>query len=410
MTGLNGPFASLAAVRDKVIPRPCVATIRLILPAAASMRAACPEQVRVREGTKRLVKTVWFNKGHSVRNALVAIRMADRGRIRLIASHPFADAAALTAADIALVEPWIAADDVAGRYRDWCLDVCRTHAVDLFIAGDQRETLAPFAAHFAAIGTRLALAGTPQMLETIDDKYAFTLAAADHGLPVAQTHRVTEATGFADAVTALQATGHGICVKPARGVFGAGFWRLDDSQTLFDRLMTGGGHTLPVAVFAAALAEPVPTPLLVMEYLPGDETSVDILADHGRVLLAVARRKQRVAQHLSVTGPAIDLATRTVAAFGLHGLVNVQMIADRDDRQTLLEVNPRMSGGCHYALFAGANLPWWHVALELELAAVADLPVPVGGAVVAAIPDAVRIDGTGHPTFAGLAEAAAAID
>ncbi len=349
-----------------------------------------------------VVKTVWFNKGHSVRNALVAIRMADAGRVRLIASHPFADAAALTAADVALVEPWIEADDVAGGYRDWCLDICRTHAVDLFVAGEQREMLAPFAQDFAGIGTRLALAGSPATLDVIDDKYVFTRAAAAFDLPVARTYQVTEATGFADAVAALQAEGHGVCVKPARGVFGAGFWRLDDSRTLFDRLMTGGGHTLPVSVFTAALAEPIPVPLLVMEYLPGDETSVDVLADHGRVLLAVARTKRRVAQHLSVDGPAIDLATRTVAAFGLHGLVNVQMIADRDDRQTLLEVNPRMSGGCHYALFAGANLPWWHVALELGLADPADLPVPIGGAVVAAIPDAVRVDGAVHPTFAGL--------
>lgn len=51
-----------------------------------------------------------------------------------------------------------------------------------------------------------------------------------------------------------------------------------------------------------------------------------------------------------------------------------------------------MSGGCLYTAYSGVNLPWWHVALALGLAREADIPRPVGGARVAAVAGAVRID------------------
>lgn len=111
------------------------------------------------------------------------------------------------------------------------------------------------------------------------------------------------------------------------------------------------------------------------------------------MLTAIARKKRGSTQELHIEGEAIDLATRTIKAFNLHGLVNVQMKERHSDGSlALLEVNPRMSGGCIYTTFAGVNLPYLAVALELGLIANSDLPQPIGGQIVAATPDAIRLN------------------
>lgn len=338
------------------------------------------------------MKTIWFDRGHSVRNALALIRAGANGRVRLIASHPYADAAALAAADLALIEP-IAADG----YRDWCLDMCRVHGVDLFVPGMRRDLIAGDAAAFAALGTRLALPAAPDMLDLLDDKWAFMDAVAAAGLPVPQAWLARGGDDVRGAVAALRGQGLGACVKPRRGVFGAGFWRLEDERPLIATLMDVDARTIAVEAFAQALDDGQAPDLLILEYLPGHETSVDVLADGGRVVSAVARRKERVGQWVESEGEAIDLAAATVRLFGLSGLINVQMIEDAAGQPRLIEVNTRMSGGCLNTVFAGVNLPWWHVALELGLAHADMVPRPRGRALVAAVPDAIRLDAPAPP-------------
>jgi carbamoylphosphate synthase large subunit len=331
------------------------------------------------------MKTIWFNRGHSLLGALQLIKRAGGDRIRLLVSHPHADAPALAAADLRLIEPPIDAG-----YVDWCLATCRAHRVDLFVPGEARDAIAAAADRFAARGTRVALAAPADRLAAIEDKAAFTAAAAAHGLPVARTMLVRDGAGLHAAVANLAAAGLDACVKPPCGVFGAGYWRLADTP-LFAALMHPDARILPPATMAAALDATPGAELLVMEHLPGTETSVDLLAHHGRTLAAVARIKGRVSQHVVTDGPAIDLATATAAAFDLHGIVNVQMIEDAAGQPRLIEVNPRMAGACLHTLFVGAVLPWWWVAIELGLATPDDVPRPSGEAWVAAVPGAIDL-------------------
>ncbi|WP_298091466.1 ATP-grasp domain-containing protein [uncultured Sphingomonas sp.] len=338
------------------------------------------------------MKTIWFDRGHSVRNALALIRAGADGRVRLIASHPYGDAAALAAADLALIEPL----DAHG-YRDWCLDMCRVHEVDLFVPGMRRDLIAGDAAAFAAAGTRVALPAAADVLDLLDDKWAFMDVAAAAGLPVPQAWLARGGNDVRGAVAALREQGLDACVKPRRGVFGAGFWRLVDERPLIATLMDVDARMIAVEAFAQALDGEGAPDLLVLEFLPGHETSVDVLAQEGRIVTAVARRKERVGQWVESEGEAIDLAAATVKLFGLSGLINVQMIEDAGGQPRLIEVNTRMSGGCLNTVFAGVNLPWWHVALELGLASAEMVPQPRGRALVAAVPDAIRLDAPAPP-------------
>lgn len=341
--------------------------------------------------------TIWYNHGYSsVRDALNLIRdgagAAGVTGLRLIASHRDGQAQALAAADLAIVEPRFDRASDAGRadFVAWCLEICRTHRVDLFVPQNGRALIAAHAAEFAALGTRVAVPQSAEMLALIEDKWQFYGAALDAGLPMPWTREVGDAAGFDAALAELAGLGLAPCVKPPEGVFGAGFWRLDDGEDLFGTLMNPDGHAIAPRIVRQALAERAGgtvTRLLVLEHLPGVEWSLDCVCRDGRLVLGVARRKAGRAQLLEADGPAFEIGRRAIAAFGLSGLVNLQCrAADAEDKDVrLLEINTRMSGGCVYTRHAGVNLPWWHVALELGLVDADDAPVPQGGALVAAV-------------------------
>ena len=117
--------------------------------------------------------------------------------------------------------------------------------------------------------------------------------------------------------------------------------------------------------------------LIVQEFLPGEEYSVDVLADaDGRVIASVPRLRARVDSGVSVGGrtvhdPEVEWFGRAVAeATGVTFVANVQCRRDRAGSPALLEVNPRMPGTLGLTIASGVDMP------RLALAALLGRPLP----------------------------------
>jgi carbamoyl-phosphate synthase large subunit len=117
--------------------------------------------------------------------------------------------------------------------------------------------------------------------------------------------------------------------------------------------------------------------LIVQEFLPGDEYSVDVLADaSGHVIASVPRLRARVDSGVSVGGrtvhdPELEWFGRAVAqATGITYVANVQCKRDYDGVAALLEVNPRVPGTLGLTIASGVDMP------RLALAALLGQPVP----------------------------------
>ena len=347
--------------------------------------------------------TIWFNHGLScLRDALVMIRQDAAPSLRLLASHQDPLSPVLEAANEGFVEP---RDDGPGpidenTYVDYCLRTCAERGVDLFVAQAGRGAVAERAPDFAAVGTKIVVPCPAATLRLIEDKACFYAAVTEAGLPTPWAALVETPAAFDAALARLDAMGLNACVKPPKGVFGAGFWRLDARRATFDTLMHSDVRVVAPNVLRAALGEGGSgRRLLVLEHLPGTEWSVDCLCDQGRLIAAVARKKLGLAQRIEIDGPAVDLARQVVALFDLSGLINVQMKdAGTEDRAPkLLEINPRMSGGCVYTRHARINLSWLHVALPLGLVDERAITPPVGGALVAPVAADVRLTHSFEP-------------
>ena len=104
-------------------------------------------------------------------------------------------------------------------------------------------------------------------------------------------------------------------------------------------------------------------PVLVMEYVRGEEHTVDGICRNGRLVLGHAKTREAVRAGLAmffatVDAPELVEASRAlVADTGLEWFVNVQFLGDR-----LLEVNPRISTIVYQE---DLNLPWIAVRVAL---------------------------------------------
>jgi carbamoyl-phosphate synthase large subunit len=142
---------------------------------------------------------------------------------------------------------------------------------------------------------------------------------------------------------------------------------------------TGSGSRGLVTVGSAGELASLPRSpsLIVQEFLPGEEYSVDVLADAGgHVIASVPRLRVRVDSGVSVGGrtvhdPEVEWFGRAVAeATGVTYVANVQCKRDRDGVPALLEVNPRMPGTLGLTIASGVDMP------RIALAALLGQPVP----------------------------------
>lgn len=119
--------------------------------------------------------------------------------------------------------------------------------------------------------------------------------------------------------------------------------------------------------------------LLIQEYLPGEEFSIDVLSDlEGIPLVAVPRVRLATKEGISVKGkvfhdPFIQQTCMDLARFlGLKGPSCMQMKRAVNGEVKFLEVNPRMGGGTIFATLAGINF----AQLQVELAAGKKIEIP----------------------------------
>jgi biotin carboxylase len=224
-------------------------------------------------------------------------------------------------------------------------------------------------------------------IDTLAGKTTTYAAAADLGVDVPVTRTVVDLDGYRAAVAELTelTSGRRLCFKPDLDFGGHGFRVLDDRADTFEEITEPPSVRISSATTERLLGsvESFP-PLVVSEYLEGDEVSVDCLSSPaGKLMAALPRRKSGLpwTRELVEDAGAIDIARRMVEGFGLRYLSNVQVkyrLRDGRREPVLLEVNTRAASGLYQSCLAGGvNLP--AAALRLALGETVAAPRPSYG-------------------------------
>lgn len=254
----------------------------------------------------------------------------------------------------------------AEGFIDSLLSICRRRSIHALLPLVTRE-LIPLSNRmddFAAIGTRV-LTMPVEVLQIANDKSRLYEFLNELGIALPAFRIVRTVDDFEKAVAWLGYPAKPVCFKPSRSNGSRGFRiiskNIDAAQLLFEEKPNSTFMTYEDAIRILQL-KPFPE-LLVSAFLPGDEFSVDCLADDGKAVLVVPRLREKMINGISVEGRfvndtvIIDYCRLIIDALGLDGNVGIQLRRDEEGRPLLLEINPRLQGTTSACLGAGINLP-----------------------------------------------------
>lgn len=305
-----------------------------------------------------MTMNMWLMEGLSsqrdIIQGIIACAKTAAQPITVFASHRHPRHEILSQADVALTEP----AEEALRL-PFILSRIRQHGIQVLHTGRNARWFESHRSAIEASGASLTTGATSlAMFDLADDKVRFAQAMAQRGLPVVPSVRVTSASELRQLLADSPFGDAPLCIKPVTGIYGMGFWRFDDAAGPMAIFTHPDSRRVNPRQYLQALDEAGPfEPLVLMPWLPGPEYSVDMLVEKGRVLAAVARRKDGALQHLENSGAAFELGRACAEAMAADGLVNVQTRHDASGAPLLLEINMRPSGGIGYTRHSGVNLP-----------------------------------------------------
>ena len=167
-----------------------------------------------------------------------------------------------------------------------------------------------------------------------------------------------------------------ICLKPALSEGSKGFFIITaENRDILKESSISNKISLEMLKSQLKHLEKLPE-LLIMEYLPGTEYSVDCVSKDGETIVCIPRERIETSMGVAVetitekNEELIKITKRIVKELDLSYNTNIQFKYSYDGKPKLIDINPRVSGSLVANLGAGVNM------LELSLKLVLGLPLP----------------------------------
>ena len=296
---------------------------------------------------------VWFNHWFSSAYDLIELLKQDNPELYVIGSSTTADSVVKLACDEWHQEP----AEVEG-YIDFCIDFCRKNRIDVFFPRKNLELVSKFKDRFTDLGVKVLIDDYPVVSLLNDKAKTYGFLKDIKGLNIPEYHIVNNAREFEEAYEKISEKGGFACVKFVRDEGAMSYRRIVKGKKGFDRLRTYPGVEMLYDDYLACLSEKESfDDLMVMEYLPGREISVDCLAtEQGPIIIPRFKSFGR-AEQVDFDPSIVSLCESILDRTKLECPCNVQF-KEKDGIPYLLEINTRMSGGLQMScLAAEINIP-----------------------------------------------------
>lgn len=241
--------------------------------------------------------------------------------------------AACNDADLSFAVPRCDALD----YIDVLYEYCREHSIRLVVPtiDPELQPLADARERFAAIGCHLHVSGQAT-IAIVRDKAKTTQVLEQAGVPVPKTAPIEEVRSTPDQWS------WPVFIKPSGGSASRGIGLIESPEDI---------------------ADDYPEPMIVQEFLQGDEYTVNIYVDSdGKLVSAIPHKRLsiragEVEKGRTVARPDIrEIAKRLVAALpDPTGIMCFQLIDDKQRGPKVFEINARFGGGYPLADRAGGR-------------------------------------------------------
>lgn len=262
------------------------------------------------------------------------------------------------------------------EFSDNVLAICRDKNIHVLMPLVTKELL-PLSIRsdeFELAGTKL-LVSPAASLEIANNKSKLYEFLQWRGMKVPDFRVVENVEQFVNAVQELGCPAKQVCFKPSFSNGSRGFRIINSSINELDLLFNYKPNNTFIKLEDAVriLSSGIFPELLVSEYLPGDEYSVDCLCNHGNSILILPRLRKKMINGITVKGEfvnnefIIEYCRQIIKELQLHGNIGIQLKGNQNGEFLILEINPRVQGTISAALGAGINLPLLAVKQELGL-------------------------------------------
>lgn len=247
------------------------------------------------------------------------------------------------------------------------LDICRKEHVDVVIPimSVELETLAKNEVMFKEAGVILSVSSL-ESLKIANNKLALFEYMRDNNIPVPKFWKVNSVE---DVDPAIEHIGVPVVFKTNEGSGSRGMRIIDPSKSRFDILF----HEKPTSAyvtlqdFKETLQEGEMPPMMAMEYLPGNEYTVDMLCENGKVLYNMCRRGLNVQTSIILDGIVEDkpeitgLCAMVAEKLKLTGNIGFDVKERADGTPVIMECNPRATAGVSEFTASGVNLLYLNI-------------------------------------------------
>lgn len=299
---------------------------------------------------------IWFGRGVSNHIGLLPwVRSHEASKNwTLLVSHFDRFASCLEEAD----ECWLEQKELYGdSYVEYVQKSCVEHRVSVFIPGREFIALAKRREEFEALGVKILLPASRNVLEKIEHKDQFYRDIKESPVPGPAFTEFSTVDELDTCIKEMNTNFSRLCTKPAVGIFAAGFRVITENMNAFLNFFEPKPFHIGLADLRFTLGHQDRFPkMLLMEYLEGDEYSVDCFRSQKGELFMTPRCKQHGGQFLTAPQELLDGVKWLAAHFDMKGLFNIQLKHQNGITRTI-EINPRMSGGITMTRSAGFNFP-----------------------------------------------------
>lgn len=261
-------------------------------------------------------------------------------------------------------EQILMADDE--NFIDDLLNVCLKHSIDVIFPLVTKELfkLSKNKAVFDSKGIKIIVSDY-KSLKIANDKSALCTHLKSMNILTPKFKVVNTLDELENAFDELGFPNNPLCIKPSISNGSRGVRIIDNSINEFDLLFNHKPNSLYMSYhkLKSVLCQNNFPELLVSEYLPGEEYTIDTIVSNGEAKIVLPRVRSKMNGGISVAGEfennseIIRYCKEVISSLSLAGPIGVQVKKSKEGVFKILEINPRIQGTSIAALGAGVNLP-----------------------------------------------------
>lgn len=265
----------------------------------------------------------------------------------------------------------------APDYIEKIIAICRKEKITTLIPqyGDELVTLSRNLVLFNNLGIKVLVTPDVEKLTIANSKTAlYKYFALDNFIPKYKS--VNTLKELENAIFELGYPDKPVCMKPAESEGSKGFHIITNEKIDILNERPGSAKT-SWEILKNQLQQYSKLPqILIMEYLPGTEYSVDCVCKEGETVMCIPRQRIETSMGVAVESllekndEIIHMSKKIIKALNLSYNINIQFKYSSEGKPMLIEINPRVSGSLVANLGAGVNM------LELALKLAYGLPLP----------------------------------